>query len=234
MADNRCSAYSFYVPLGDKALTDFVETQSNLSMTIRLLIKGFMYNCGDEYPDVSVMDLKDLIAKANLTPELLAELAAKEKPRKSGKQIEIEPEAEKAEEKAEEIISVAPEDDDGEQGENDGVEDEEYDSADDGIEDESEITEDDNGEELDDQDPEPEPEEKPEDIIDLGADDQDPEPEIIEEPASKPEPASKSEAEPVRKPAPQQPKSQRDSYNKSQDAEESASAADLMDFMGGF
>lgn len=235
MADNRCSAYSFYVPLGDKSLNDFVEAQSNLSMTIRLLIKGFIYNCGGEYPDVSLMDLKDLIANASIDPERLAELAAQEKPRGRDRQktagidrgdkadIVAEPETpEVIDLDDEEDEADAPEDDIGndqaEATESDTAkpaEDEEISIGDDEDEDETgeEIAEPEaEPEQSSEPEPEPEPEPKPE-----------PKPAEPEKPAA-PKPASKPAAAPL---------TGRAAYNQAQDEEEVGDIDDIMSLMGG-
>ena len=66
MADNKCCPYSFYVPVKDKALNDFIESQSNLSMSIRLLLKAFLGNYEKEYPDITTMDLRELIDNMNI------------------------------------------------------------------------------------------------------------------------------------------------------------------------
>lgn len=75
-ADNKCCPYSFYVPTNDQALCDFLEAQSNLSMSIRLLIKAFIANYGNEYPDITIMDLKELLANMQVKPEVMAEKEA--------------------------------------------------------------------------------------------------------------------------------------------------------------
>lgn len=69
MQDNKCCPYSFYVPAKDKQLCDFLESQSNLSMSIRLLLKAFIANYDQEYPDVTVMDLRELMESMVVNPE---------------------------------------------------------------------------------------------------------------------------------------------------------------------
>ena len=59
--NNKCCQYSFYIPANDQPLCDFLEAQSNLSMSIRLLIKAFLANYGDTIPDVTIVDLKELL-----------------------------------------------------------------------------------------------------------------------------------------------------------------------------
>lgn len=66
MTDNKCCPYSFYVPVKDKDLCSFIESQSNLSMSIRLLLKAFIANYKDDYPDITTMDLKELINATNI------------------------------------------------------------------------------------------------------------------------------------------------------------------------
>jgi hypothetical protein len=59
--NNKCCQYSFYIPANDQPLCDFLEAQSNLSMSIRLLIKAFLANYSDTMPDVTIVDLKELL-----------------------------------------------------------------------------------------------------------------------------------------------------------------------------
>ncbi len=84
MAENK--SYSFYVSDNDKSLNDFIAAQSNLSMTIRLLLKGFICNYEDKYPDVVNMDLRELISNTGVDEERLAEIAAMEKQSVKGKE----------------------------------------------------------------------------------------------------------------------------------------------------
>lgn len=84
MAENK--SYSFYVSDNDKSLNDFIAAQSNLSMTIRLLLKGFICNYEDKYPDVVNMDLRELISNTGVDEERLAEIAAMEKQSIKGKE----------------------------------------------------------------------------------------------------------------------------------------------------
>lgn len=79
MQDNKCCPYSFYVPAKDKALCQFIEAQSNLSMSIRLLLKAFIANYDGEYPDVTVMDLRELMENMTVEPEKVLETVAAEK-----------------------------------------------------------------------------------------------------------------------------------------------------------
>lgn len=66
MADSKFFPYSFYVPERDDALLRFVEAQSNLSMSIRLLIKAFIAGNGTPETDVTMMDLNQLIRSMRL------------------------------------------------------------------------------------------------------------------------------------------------------------------------
>lgn len=66
MADSKFFPYSFYVPERDDALLRFVEAQSNLSMSVRLLIKAFIAGNGTPETDVTMMDLNQLIRSMRL------------------------------------------------------------------------------------------------------------------------------------------------------------------------
>ena len=79
MADYRCSAYSIYVPEKDAQLNGFLAAQSNVSMSVRLLLKCFLANCGSEYPDLSIMDLRELMNLAAISPEQISEELAVER-----------------------------------------------------------------------------------------------------------------------------------------------------------
>lgn len=240
MADNRCSAYSFYVPLGDKSLNDFVEAQSNLSMTIRLLIKGFIYNCGGEYPDVSLMDLKDLIANASIDPERLAELAAQEKPRGRDRQKTVGIDrGDKADIVAEpgtpEVIDLDDDeiDEDGESkepediAEDEPAEEAESAAAEPAKEEEISIGDDEEEDEAGEEAIEPESEPEP---------DPEPDPELMPEPEPKSTAPEKPEPKPAAKPAPKPATaslSGRAAYNQAQDEEEVGDIDDIMSLMGG-
>lgn len=93
MADNKCCPYSFYVPVKDKALNDFIEAQSNLSMTIRLLLKAFIGNYDKEYPDVTMMDLRELMNSMKIDPEVITEMMMENKKVKTIKKPEAKQDA---------------------------------------------------------------------------------------------------------------------------------------------
>lgn len=100
MADNA-KAYSFYIPAGDESLNKFIEAQSNLSSTIRLVLKAFAENYSDRYPDVSTMDLKELVRNTDIDADKLAETAAAEKKERQAREYRKESESEiKAENEA--------------------------------------------------------------------------------------------------------------------------------------
>ena len=96
MQDNKCCPYSFYVPAKDKQLCDFLESQSNLSMSIRLLLKAFIANYDQEYPDVTVMDLRELMESMVVNPEeVLQGVVAEKKSVSVVKSMKPVPEPEK-------------------------------------------------------------------------------------------------------------------------------------------
>ena len=65
------NAYSFYVPTRDQALCDFLEAQSNVSGSICMLLKAFVSNYSKDYPDVTTMDLHELLESMNIDESLL-------------------------------------------------------------------------------------------------------------------------------------------------------------------
>lgn len=93
MQDNKCCPYSFYVPVKDKALCDFLESQSNLSMSIRLLLKAFIANYNQDYPDITMMDLRELMESMSVSPDEVLQNAVAEK--RSALVIKSEKEPEK-------------------------------------------------------------------------------------------------------------------------------------------
>jgi len=109
MADNKCYSYSFYVPANDQKLCEFLEAQSNLSMSIRFVLKAFMANYGEDgIPDITTMDLKTLLNNMAITPETIEKMSVKKVEVKSVKsevkkekiiepetEVETEPETEK-------------------------------------------------------------------------------------------------------------------------------------------
>ena len=98
MSDHKYYPYSFYVPIKDEALCKFIESQSNLSMSIRLLIKAFIANYGDndEYPDITVMDLRELINAAGIPQNAVA-----------GKAIKTEKKTEKVVKHDEQVVDLS-------------------------------------------------------------------------------------------------------------------------------
>lgn len=66
MAEKRHCPYSFYIPENDTKLVQFVRAQTNLSFSVRLLMKAFMAAYKDEIQDVSTADLSDLIAAVRI------------------------------------------------------------------------------------------------------------------------------------------------------------------------
>ena len=92
MQDNKCCPYSFYVPVKDKALCDFLESQSNLSMSIRLLLKAFIANYNQDYPDITMMDLRELMESMSVSPDEVLQNAVAEKRSASVIKSEKEPE----------------------------------------------------------------------------------------------------------------------------------------------
>ena len=110
MAENK--SYSFYVSDNDKSLNDFIAAQSNLSMTIRLLLKGFICNYEDKYPDVVNMDLRELISNTGVDEERLAEIAVMEKQSVKGKERVSHEEQERLETETNAEAEVEDEDED--------------------------------------------------------------------------------------------------------------------------
>lgn len=98
MSDHKYYPYSFYVPIKDEALCKFIESQSNLSMSIRLLIKAFIANYGDndEYPDITVMDLRELINAVGIPQNAVA-----------GKAIKTEKKTEKVVKHDEQVVDLS-------------------------------------------------------------------------------------------------------------------------------
>lgn len=78
MAQARHCPYSFYVPENDAQLMRFVKAQSNLSLSVRLLMKAFLSAYKGEIQDVAAADLSDLINGVRL--ENLPDLQGKLQP----------------------------------------------------------------------------------------------------------------------------------------------------------
>lgn len=73
MADGKFICYSFYVHENDTQLQRFMDSQANLSLTVRLLMKAFLAGNGGLDPesiDVGIMDLNALIQSMQARPEL--------------------------------------------------------------------------------------------------------------------------------------------------------------------
>ena len=66
MAQSKHCPYSFYVPENDAQLMRFVKSQSNLSLSVRLLMKAFLSAYKGEIQDVAAADLSDLIRGVRL------------------------------------------------------------------------------------------------------------------------------------------------------------------------
>lgn len=66
MAQSKHCPYSFYVPENDAQLMRFVKSQSNLSLSVRLLMKAFLSAYKGEIQDVAAADLSDLISGVRL------------------------------------------------------------------------------------------------------------------------------------------------------------------------
>ncbi len=66
MAQSKHCPYSFYVPENDAQLMRFVKSQSNLSLSVRLLMKAFLSAYKGEMQDVAAADLSDLIRGVRL------------------------------------------------------------------------------------------------------------------------------------------------------------------------
>lgn len=100
MADGKCKACSFYVPERDTELLRFMAAQSNMSLSMRLLMKAFLAsNRHATDIDVSLMDLADLIRSMRVDPELFDDVPRNRRPARSISAIEAE-EARAAEEAA--------------------------------------------------------------------------------------------------------------------------------------
>ena len=216
MADNKFKSYSFYIPAGDKALESFVEAQSNLSMSIRLLLKGFMANCNGKHPDVPNMDLKELLEGMDISAEDLQEIRSGENIRERRSRKAASAPASKGDE---EIGLDAAGDDDEYDADSDksvvdiGADEEEPEFGDGSGEDDAVPAIE------DDKDDEPE---------EAGDGTAETEPKSVQEP--EPAPAPKPEPKPAAKPEPK--KSVRDEYNSSRDGED-AGMDEIFSLMGG-
>lgn len=71
MAERNVVCYSFYVPEQDEQLRAFLAAQSNLSLSMRLLVKAFIANGASSGQDISVADLGVLVR--SMTAENVAD-----------------------------------------------------------------------------------------------------------------------------------------------------------------
>lgn len=75
MAETRHSPYSFYVPENDEQLVRFVKAQSNLSLSVRMLMKAFIAANKGVMRDAASEDLLDLVHDMELPAAQNAEKA---------------------------------------------------------------------------------------------------------------------------------------------------------------
>lgn len=91
MANEKYKPCSFYIPVKDTDLVKFVSSQSNISLSMRLLMKAFIAsNRGATDIDVSYMDLSDLIRSMRADPELFNDVPRKIRPMRSISAIEAD------------------------------------------------------------------------------------------------------------------------------------------------
>lgn len=91
MANDKYKPCSFYIPVKDTDLVKFVSSQSNISLSMRLLMKAFIAsNRGATDIDVSYMDLSDLIRSMRADPELFNDVPRKIRPMRSISAIEAD------------------------------------------------------------------------------------------------------------------------------------------------
>ena len=82
---------SFYVPEKDLELMRFMAAQSNMSLSMRLLMKAFIASNRHETDiDVSMMDLGDLIRSMRVDPELFDDVPKRRRAPRSISAIEAE------------------------------------------------------------------------------------------------------------------------------------------------
>lgn len=241
MAENK--SYSFYVSDNDKSLNDFIAAQSNLSMTIRLLLKGFICNYEDKYPDVVNMDLRELISNTGVDEERLAEIAAMEKQSVKGKERVSHAEQERLE--TETNVEAEVEDENKTESEqssevvidlgNADFDDELTDTVDDIDDNQDEPDEAENVEESIDISEDPAdmlgemPGDATDDIPDDVSDDDQNDSDDEEQSDTTDDAQDESEKEPEDEP---KKRNLREEYNKKQSGDEMVDADDLMSFMG--
>lgn len=91
MADGKYKPYSFYVPAQDAELMSFIASQSNMSLSMRLLMKAFIASNRHETDiDVSTMDLGDLIRSMRVDPALFDDVPRRTRPYRTISAIEAE------------------------------------------------------------------------------------------------------------------------------------------------
>lgn len=71
MADGKFKPFSFYIPESDTQLLQFLAYQSNMSLSMRLLMKAFIAGNRGLVDDISTMDLADLIRAVRVDPSVL-------------------------------------------------------------------------------------------------------------------------------------------------------------------
>ena len=91
MDKGKYKPFSFYVPERDTELMGFIAAQSNMSLSMRLLMKAFIASNRHETDiDVGTMDLGDLIRGMRVDPELFDDVPRRVRPRRSISAIEAE------------------------------------------------------------------------------------------------------------------------------------------------
>lgn len=94
MADGKFICYSFYVHENDTQLQRFMDSQANLSLTVRLLMKAFLAGNGGLDPetiDVGIMDLNALIQSMQVRPELAEPMRRRGSRRESARMEPVAP-----------------------------------------------------------------------------------------------------------------------------------------------
>lgn len=91
MAEGKYKPCSFYVPERDTELMRFMASQSNMSLSMRLLMKAFLAsNRHATDIDVSLMDLADLIRSMRVDPDLFEDVPRRVRPIRSISAVEAE------------------------------------------------------------------------------------------------------------------------------------------------
>lgn len=226
MADNKCCPYSFYVPVKDKALNEFIESQSNLSMSIRLLLKAFLGNYEKEYPDITTMDLRELIDNMNIDNK---SAIISEQERKTTKTLKIN---EKTNSETEQIIDISSSDNTEAEDQDEKIN-EMSDNQDNNV---VENNSDDTVENNSDDTVENNSEDKSDDEFDNKSDDEFGNKSDSDDKLDDADQNNAEEVVPVITVEPEKPhklaNSSRDVYNKAQNANEPSSIDDIMSLMG--